>query len=192
MNSILTAGGIPIGLIDWPDFEIHKDNIINFCLSNYKPNVIESQIAERAKLNLWESKFNLLENLELSKLKYWLTITLTDFVNTLNHSSYNTVITESWAHITELHGHHLPHRHPHSVWSGIFYIQQHDIDSGKNIFFNYFSLPKIPGYEFFCDQFEIDVVPGRLVLFPSTMLHYANSYLGTDKRIIIAFNSIVI
>lgn len=192
MNDIFTAGGIPIGLIDWREFEIYKSDIINFCLNRYKPNLIESNIAVGVKQNLWESKFDFLEQPELSKLKIWLTITLNDFVNTLNRSNYHTAITESWAHVTELHGHHQPHRHPQSLWSGIFYVQQEDINSGKNIFFNYFSLPKVPGYDFFCDQFEIDIVPGRLVLFPSSMLHYANSYLGTDKRIVIAFNSIII
>lgn len=192
MNNILTAGGIPIGLIDWLDFNQHKDNIINFCLKNYKPNTIESNIAVRAKNNLWESDFSFLENKELSALKCWITIVLNKFVNQVNQSNYHVVLTESWAHVTNADGYHHPHRHPNSVWSGIFYIQQDDVDSGKNIFFNYYSLPKIPGYDFFCDQFEVDIVPGRLVLFPSSMLHYATSYLGTDQRIVIAFNSIIV
>ena len=50
-------------------------------------------------------------------------------------------------------------------------------------------MPKIPGYEFFNEQFTFDIVPGRLIIFPSIMLHYAKPYLGTDKRLIIAFNA---
>lgn len=192
MNSITSFGGVPFGFFDWSDFHLYKDKIIQTCLDRYKPNTVESNIAPYVKTGLWESDFNFLDLEELTNLRTWITLTAKNFVNTLNKTNYHLHIKESWAHVTEHKGHHEPHRHPNSTWSGIFYVQQEDISSGQNIFFNYYTMPEIPGYEFFNEQFSVDIVPGRLVIFPSTILHYAKPYLGTDKRIIISFNSNVI
>lgn len=192
MNNISAIGGIPFGFFDWEGFDLHKDKIIQTCLDRYKPSTIESQVAPNVKTDLWESNFNFLELNEMTELRTWITATTADFVNKINKSNYHLLIKESWAHVTVYKGHHEPHRHPKSTWSGIFYVQQEDISTGRNIFFNYYTMPDIPGYEFFNEQFSVDIVPGRLIIFPSTILHYAKPYLGTDKRIIIAFNSIVI
>jgi len=189
---ILSTIGLPIGVAQWDDFKSYKQSIVDFCFSQYKPNTIESNISPRSKNNLWESKFNFLENDELTPLKLWVIDQTTKFVNTVNSGSYRIAITESWAHVTDQYGSHAPHRHPNSTWSGIFYVEQLDLTSGQNIFFNQYTMPDKLGYEFFNEEFTIDIQLGRLVLFPSTMLHYAKPYLGTDKRIVIAYNSICI
>ena len=190
MNTILNTGSIPIGIVDWSDFSKYREQIVNTCLLANKPNTIESNISTEVKHSLWESDFKFLSNPNLSELHKWLTHTVTDFVNNINQTTYHIAITDSWAHVTVNGGHHEPHRHTESSWSGIFYVSQDDLSSGQNIFFNYFNMPRIPGYEFFDEQFTVEIIPGRLVIFPSTMLHYAKPYLGTDQRIVIAFNSI--
>jgi uncharacterized protein (TIGR02466 family) len=192
MDNILTVGTIPIAIKDWPEFEKYKDVIIKFCLDKEKPAIIESNIAPDVKHSLWESDFNFLANTELAELNTWIHIVTNEFINEINQSTYHTAITNSWAHVTSNSGHHEPHRHTESSWSGLFYVQQEDVNTGKNVFFNYHTMPKIPGYEFFNEQFTIDIKPGRLVIFPSTMLHYAKPYLGSDKRIIISFNSVCV
>lgn len=192
MNNILNVGSIPVGLIDWEEFEQYKEYIISTCLSMANSNTIDSNVATEVKHNLWESNFQFLATPEMNKLNNWLTHTVTDFVNTINNTNYHVAITDSWAHVTSKDGHHEPHRHVGSSWSGIFYVSQDDTTSGQNIFFNYFNLPKIAGYEFFDEQFTVDIIPGRLVIFPSTMLHYAKPYSGIDKRIVIAFNCVCI
>jgi uncharacterized protein (TIGR02466 family) len=192
MNNILNVGSTPIGIYDWTSFQKHKTSIVDYCLLNEKSSTIESDIAPEVKHNLWESDFNFLNRPELIELTKWITVTTKDFINSINHSNYHIAITDSWAHVTSTTGHHEPHRHTNASWSGLFYVQQGDIDSGKNIFFNYHTMPDIKGYEFYNEQFTIDIKPGRLVIFPSTMLHYAKPYLGTDKRIIISFNSICV
>jgi len=189
MRTITTAGAIPIGIYDWDEFSSYKTQIANVCLENEKSNTIESNIALEVKHDLWESDFNFLSKPELSILNSWISITTKDFVNEINNSNYHVAITSSWAHVTSHGGHHEPHRHTSASWSGLFYIQQEDVNSGKNVFFNFHTMPKIPGYEFFNEQFTFDIVPGRLIIFPSIMLHYAKPYLGTDKRLIIAFNA---
>jgi hypothetical protein len=195
MQSSLTiepVGLIPIGSAIWDDFEKNKQKIIDFCLSQEKPNVIESGIGTPIKGNLWESKFDFLNNTEMSELNSWCYTTITAFTSRVNKINQNIAITESWCHVTNPGGWHGPHRHPWSAWSGIFYVSADDEENGYNTFHNFFDLPKIPGYEFWEETFKIPFKPGQLVIFPSTMLHYATPYLGNDKRIVIALNSIVI
>ncbi len=188
-----TVGSIPIGHLIWEDFHLNKDTIIDLCLQHEKPNVIESNVATKIKSNIWESPFNFLDtSTELLNLKLWLLKATKDFVNYVNKTDYNLTITESWAHVARPGGFHGPHRHTLSTWSGIFYVYADDKEHAENWFFNHFHLPMIPGYEFYSEQYKSDFVPGKLIIFPSTMLHYASPYLGKDKRIVIAFNSIVI
>jgi hypothetical protein len=49
-----------------------------------------------------------------------------------------------------------------------------------------------PGLEFADDRFSASVVPGRLILFPSMILHDAAAYFGQDPRIVISFNSVLL
>jgi len=191
-NSIEAVGMIPIGEFKWDDFDQHKQKIIDLCLAQEKPNVIESKVGAGIKQNLWESKFTFLEDHdELTELRLWFNQTLAYFASTINKKDHSVAIRESWAHVTRPHGWHGPHRHPYSVWSGIFYVDADQIEGSHNTFFNHFDLPRVPGYEFWDEQFDIKFKPGHLVIFPSTMLHYAPPYLGNDRRIVISFNSLV-
>lgn len=191
--SIEAVGAVPIGQYKWDQFDNFKQQVIDVCLAQEKPNVVESGIGEPIKNNLWESPFNFLDSdTNLIELKMWMLQALTTFGNTVSKSNYRFAITESWAHVTRPNGFHGPHRHPRSVWSGIFYVDADSTSNAHNTFFNHFALPRIPGYEFWNEQFDIRFEPGVLTLFPSTMLHYAPPYLGNDKRIVIAFNSIVL
>ncbi len=190
---IISVGAIPVGIFEWKEFANHKDAIVDLCLREEKPNVIESNIAPKVKTNLWESNFSFLQqHSELKALDTWLNSTTRDFVNAVNKSDYHIAITESWAHVTRPMGQHEPHRHPDSTWSGIFYIDADEPQSGNNIWFNMFKLPERPGLEFFDENFSAEFIPGRLIIFPSIMLHYAKPYLGKDRRILIAFNSVCV
>lgn len=190
MTSIQWVGGIPIARIAWDKFHNVRDNIIQFCLSQEKPNTIESNIAVNLKNNLWESSFDFLQQAEMLELSAWMHYTSSDFVSTVNQKQHQVAITESWAHVTRPGGYHGPHRHPWSTWSGIFYVYADDESVANNTFLNHFNMPRVAGYEFFEEEMQIEFKEGSLVIFPSTMLHYAKPYLGKDKRIVISFNSV--
>lgn len=193
MLTIEPIGVVPLGSAIWKDFNEHKEKIIDLCLNLEKPNTVESNIGVPIKGNLWESKFDFLSShTELSKLNTWCYDTVKSFTSQLNKQEQNIAITESWCHVTRPGGFHGPHRHPWSTWSGIFYVDSDDTENSYNTFHNFFNLPKIPGYEFWEETFTVPFNPGQLVIFPSSMLHYASPYLGKDKRIVIAFNSIVL
>lgn len=190
--NIEPMGQVPIGNVVWPEFEQHKQKIIDLCLHQERPNTIESGIGTPIKSNIWESTFDFLTaNPEVKELYQWCGKSVADFSSIVNKKNQEAMITSSWAHVTRPNGYHGPHRHPWSAWSGIFYVCADDESSGYNQFHKYFDMPRIPGYEFWEETFIIPFKPGSLVIFPSTMLHYAPPYLGKDYRIVIAFNSVI-
>lgn len=178
----------------WENAPTHLPNLVDYCLNQEKPSQVESNISITSKHNLWESAFNFLEgtNNSLSALKIWITQTCQDYINSLNRSNYRFVITESWAHVTRENGYHLPHYHPGSAWSGIFYIQCSPGLLGKNFWLAPYNLERKPGLEFINDNISVTPTPGRLILFPSMISHYAEPYIGKDPRIVVAFNSICV
>jgi hypothetical protein len=193
MTQEILLGKIPLLISDWEQFSSHRDSIVQTCLANEKTNIIESNVSPNAKRNLWESKFDFLEsNSSLTDLKLWIISESEALINNFNRSNHKFVVTESWAHVTRFGGYHSPHYHSNSTWSGIFYIDAGDNTSGYNNWFLPYYIERKIGLEFADDRFSSPVVPGRLILFPSMLLHDAAAYFGTDPRIVISFNSILI
>lgn len=178
---------------NWGEFDLHKADIIEYCLNLEKPNTVESNIAVSAKHNLWESKFNFLESNSpgVIALKLWLVQECEKYVSTINNKNYKFVITESWAHVTREGGYHLPHYHSGSTWSGIFYIGC-DGTTGKNCWQVPYNLERKPGLDFINDRFSFIPTLGKLIMFPSMITHYAESYFGKSPRIVVAFNAVCI
>jgi hypothetical protein len=84
---------------------------------------------------------------------------------------------QAWANVMRAGSHHLAHRHGNTGWSGVYYLEAGDPDSGGAITF--------------ARGREVEtVVPraGLLLLFPSDLLHSVGTYAGTAPRISVAFN----
>jgi hypothetical protein len=84
---------------------------------------------------------------------------------------------QAWANVMRAGGYHLAHRHGEAVWSGVYYVEAGDADSGGAITF--------------ARGREVErVVPraGLLLLFPGELLHSVATYTGTAPRISVAFN----
>jgi uncharacterized protein (TIGR02466 family) len=194
MTQEILLGKIPLLINDWNNFDHYKNSIIQTCILNEKPNIIESNVSPYAKKNLWESKFDFLESHKsLNELKLWLMSESEKLINTFNNSNYRIIITESWAHVTRNGGYHRPHCHNNSTWSGIFYIStSEESNTGNNNWYLPYYMERKAGLEFADDRFTSLFVPGRLILFPSMLLHDAEPYYGKDPRIVISFNSILI
>ena len=178
----------------WREFALYRDNIIEHCLKNEKPNIIESNIAIHAKTNLWESTFHFLEdnNPAIVALKLWMVDTVENFIRQAN-KQYKFAITECWAHVTKENGWHAPHTHPGSTWSGIFYVDEGDTNcGGTTCFISPFNVESKPGLDFYQNECRVIPKPGMLIVFPSSLIHYVQPYIGTKPRITIAFNSICI
>lgn len=190
MQQEISLGKIPLLISDWSDFNHHRDRIIEICMGLEKPNTIESNVSIRAKNKLWESDFDFLDSKqELMDLKLWLIEESESMINKINNNNYKVAITESWAHVTRPGGYHRPHYHSGSAWSGIFYIYS-DIDEQGNNWYLPYVMERKPGLDFADDRFSSRFVPGRLILFPSMLMHDAEPYHGNNVRILIGFNVI--
>jgi len=109
--------------------------------------------------------------------------------------------TESWFHITNQGGFHDAHVHGNCSWCGIFYVDAgnaapaRDGAAGNGI--NRFYGPHSTGgmVRDFGNAYlgrsyvDIEPVDGRLVIFPSYLLHSALPYTGEADRIVLAFNT---
>lgn len=190
MREEILLGKLPLLISDWSDFHLYKNQLIDVCLKNEKKNTVESNVAPNAKNKLWESNFNFLEEKqELSNLKLWLTLESQLLINQINRANYNVAITESWVHVTRNGGYHLPHCHSNSTWSGIFYIDCDVEDNGNNWYLPYF-MERKAGLDFADDRFSSKFVAGRMILFPSMLMHDAVPYAGNGARIVMGFNLI--
>ena len=185
-----SLGQIPLVNFTWEEFDQYENSMKDCIKQDYKENTIESDVVPTAKKNLWESNFSYLDKEELSPLKTWLTSTCQEYVNNKNKTDYHFVITDSWAHITDQGGYHKPHYHDNSTWSGIFYLTNNT--SGPNNWYLPYYIERKPGLEFADDKFTALPKKGNLLLFPSCILHDAESLDIKEERIVIAFNAVCI
>ena len=108
-----------------------------------------------------------------------------------------------WANVNRSgHGNEF-HSHPGSFWSGVYYVDDGGISADPSLGGELeFMDPRGPGPAMYAPQLAFnmpggrsvganEVVPpraGRLVLFPSWILHQVRPYRGTAQRISIALN----
>lgn len=214
--SIQHAWPTTLFLCDWPEqaarsgeIEAHlREKAAAFS----KP--VESGVATSAKPveGLVESPLDLFNDIksdDLRALVGWMAACLQHCVSNVNGGTVaperiHIDFTESWFHITNQGGFHDAHTHGNCSWCGIFYLRAGDPDptpaegriaAGNGI--NRFYSP-IPGGGLVRDfgnrylgrsYFDVDPTPGRLVIFPSFLLHSALPYTGERDRIILSFNS---
>ena len=107
----------------------------------------------------------------------------------------------AWFHITRRGGYQGLHNHQNASWSGIFCVDPGDVlpdrpDSGLVRFHDprwcswFHSEPGNLGLKlpYRHGGFEITHRAGRLVVFPSFLMHEIFAYQGDRPRIVIAFN----
>ena len=93
----------------------------------------------------------------------------------------------SWLAKTEPNGHTHVHDHAWSDISGVYYYQTNNKDG--NIYF----IPPTPAYTSLCFQkfagrWEHTPVVGKLILFPSYLMHAVQTNSTDDTRISLSFS----
>jgi uncharacterized protein (TIGR02466 family) len=147
----------------------------------------------------WHSDYLLLDNLDSElqplfdeiqlRIKH-LQISL-DFKESLNHE-----IVDAWININKNRDFNNTHKHIGSTFSGIYYVKVPE-NSGVIEFTNPMSeLPYVIGdwmikeYNFFNSKiWKVTPEEGKLMIWPSWLLHYVKPNLSNDSRISIAFNT---
>lgn len=103
-------------------------------------------------------------------------------------------ITQSWLNFTETNQAHHSHSHPNSLVSGVLYMNaddEHDNitfyrDNGFLLDFEVIQRNRLNS-----DAWTIPVKTGRVLLFPSHLIHAVKIKEGTNQRVSLAFNTFV-
>ncbi len=203
-------------LSDWPEQGARAARLCEHIRGEakaYREN-IASGVARAAKSaqGLVESPLNLFnatQNADMQALAGWISRTVRAVVHKVNGAQgpidrLQVEYTNSWFHITNDGGFHDAHTHGNCSWCGIFYVEAGesaqagpDAASAGNGLNRFYS--PIPfggqvfdyGNNYLRSRHYLDVQPvsGRLVIFPSYLLHSALPYRGATDRIVIAFNT---
>lgn len=111
----------------------------------------------------------------------------------LNYKSY---INESWLNINPPGAYNSKHLHPRSLFSGVYYISVPEGDSGQIIFEREpLMLSYLPSYivdtwnDMTSGTAGYQPVTGKLLIFPSWLLHWVEFNNTNKDRISLAFNS---
>jgi uncharacterized protein (TIGR02466 family) len=191
----------PIFLFDfyWAQYDLHKEALIEYCISLEKT---PTEVAPKAKNNLFESKFNFLDSQHpsIKALADFCYDSLWQVAVDMNQHSWGTnfekqlLIHESWCHVTETGGYHDIHRHPGASWCGIFYLDPAESNkqnrNGVNRFYNdVINLHADEGTTYMESFADVEPTAGKLVIFPAHLAHSALTYIGSKPRIVVAFNA---
>jgi uncharacterized protein (TIGR02466 family) len=109
----------------------------------------------------------------------------------LHLSFERLVITQSWANKASAGQAHHRHWHPNSFMSGVFYLTSGE--SGQTHFFqkdpwrNFFLVSGNSTADDRLTQTEMPIA-GKLLLFPSSLVHSVAPFKSDDVRITISFN----
>lgn len=206
----LSVWDTPLFVARNPDHAFMRDALVAHiyqCLAQQQA-AIDSQVAPRAKHQLYESTLDFLDaqQPEVMETKRLLEELLSDITTELNapfwpeHSMADACITESWFHVTHDGGYHDVHSHPNCSWCGIYCVQAGACNLEHHNGVNRFYDPRMNADHFsdagtaYLGQHSVwDFVPkeGQIIIFPSYLKHSALPYFGREDRIVIAFNACI-
>lgn len=183
-----------------------KNELLTYFYESEKSSAerIASGIAVGIKSNLHESAFDLFDkqNSAVQKLKHFCGQAISDVVHQVNAEYWKSgeqaliEYRESWFHITRDGGYHDVHNHPNCSWCAIYYVDIGDAseDNGGNAFYdprtgagNYNDIATT--YLQGSGRTNTDPVDGKLVIFPSYLMHSAPPYHGKKDRVVVALNT---
>lgn len=103
-------------------------------------------------------------------------------------------ITQSWLNWTSPGQYHHKHTHPNSILSGVFYMKTDPLYD-KVVFYkdDYEQIQIMPKrYNMFNSRAWFSSVnDGKLIIFPSEMVHMVETKKGDNERVALAFNTFI-
>jgi len=189
-----------------PDHAAIKPGLVAYLYELERRGTEQSTVAQAAKGNMFESKFNLFlhDQPEVRRLKDFCLSTVHQIAAKLNAGHWDpadrvqVIAAESWCHITRAGGYHDVHTHPMCSWCGIYYVEPGETDIRSKNGVNRFYEPRI-NVNFYGDyatrylynegSVDVPAKEGTLIVFPSYLRHSALPYQGERDRIVVSFNS---
>jgi uncharacterized protein (TIGR02466 family) len=149
----------------------------------------------KTNVNGWHSADNMHERKEFKGLVDLL-FEAQYFIYKQEIMEFEPVLGNMWANINPPGGYNIPHIHPNSLWSGVYYVKTPNncgsliLDDPKTQ--SHMMIPKrksgiIPP-SFLWKQIEYIPKAGRLIMFPSWLNHWVNPNKSDDTRISVSFN----
>ena len=169
-----------------------NQNIKSFCLQEHKRDPVGVDLSN---IGGWQSK-SIEKNSVVTEFLY----------NLFNQTVHNTfskklAITNYWVNINQPNTHNRIHRHPHSVLSGVYYVQVPE-DSGNIIFENqhgFYAFDELTSFnpeagDYYAQHLATSYIPkeGLCIMFPSYLAHGVATNNSKENRISISFNTRVI
>jgi uncharacterized protein (TIGR02466 family) len=175
------------------------DNIAleKFCKQKVKEDEVDAPIVEKS-----QSKFLNLSTPELQPL-------LIEVYNRFNmlykqmdlQPNTKLDIFRAWININNTNAIDTPHVHPDSVFSGVYYVKGSGVEENGSLVLHspvsalqHCINPKLIVKNNYFNCFAHTIVPitGRLVLFPSWIMHNVQKNYLPEERISIAFDAIIV
>jgi len=180
---------------DDDNFFMYEQELINYCYEQKKKNPSGTIKSNRGG---WQSDDEVFENdlngsILLGHIKNNIEYCLQNDLSITN--IFNLQYGNFWININFKKNYNFPHNHANSALSGVFYVKIPQ-RSGRLVFLKnhnetndlFFRKEDFKEKNNLNPYFFVDPKPGRLVLFPSYLLHYVEENESNDDRISLAFN----
>ena len=104
-----------------------------------------------------------------------------------------------WANIIRNGNYNVVHRHPNCMWSGVYYVSTGTLDEdslteSSRLEFqdprpgaNMITAPGLP-----IEKYQVEPEEGKMIMFPSYLMHFVHPFEGKGVRISIAFNVMIL
>lgn len=136
---------------------------------------------------------NILDLEEAEDLKKWISDTVNLFSSSAGVDG-EFVYHDNWFAINRQYSYHEQHNHIPAVWSGVYYVQANENDSGltfinKNLESNW-PWGSTQDYEALKYNATMPISAGVLYVFPGYLEHKVDQQLIDQERIMISFNMV--
>jgi uncharacterized protein (TIGR02466 family) len=138
----------------------------------------------------------ILNNDELSDLRNWIIDCIQSYViNVLCLNVEYMGLSQSWVSKKDANQKHIPHKHPNSLISGVFYWQKDIspivfVNEQTKFNFDVETFDTNREWDLTGSEVELQPIENGLVLFPSNLAHYVPTNDSEKSRYSLAFNSV--
>jgi uncharacterized protein (TIGR02466 family) len=138
--------------------------------------------------------YNILENKKFYQLNNWIFNKILEYANNLKYKD-KYKCSEGWFNIYKKYDYQEYHDHPISTFSAVYFLKSDQEKSSKIYFkFNNTTNPmepaSDPSFKLSYKTVFYNPIPGRLLIFPSTLKHCVERHEYSEKRISLAYNFI--
>lgn len=134
-----------------------------------------------------------LRNPSMTSLRSFIEDSVSEYFKSTINPKHNVSlrITQSWCNYSERGQYHHKHAHPNSFISGVFYLQTNPDD---RIYFyrdgwQQIKFPPESWNAYNSESWWFEALAGRLILFPSSLIHMVPVINGEKVRISLSFNT---